>query len=397
MVHSMIEQVVAVEAELSRVLGARPRDSASCVQVLERAVALSRSDPVAAEVWVEAELLDELVDCYEAVGRVDDAISAMYRAIEVGWAGQPDGRCRVAELLMRDGRADEADPIWAQVKADTPDDVWLYNNAGLEYAAIGDHQEALGWLTEGLRLAIDTRDPEELVPQLIRLRAEALTALGLPTDDLQDGAAGFLANPPPPAARAPSPFLFPPADPGPHRCTHRSERARRRRSPGGVAGSIRRPAARWSGAAVPRRPGDVGVGVVPGRGVSAGACPVAGTGHRGPGEGREGPRRLQPGAATNPAELRRHRTDPVVHRAYPDPALPGVVRRARPGPCGGPGRVLRGPGRSPGPVADRVATRAERAVLVRIRAQVQAVLRVGPGAMTNPPGSIPVTRRWTPR
>ena len=242
----MIEQVVAVEAEL---MGARgpAAGSASCVQVLERAVALSRSDPVAAEVWVEAELLDELVDCYEAVGRVDDAISAMYRAIEVGWAGQPDGRCRVAELLMRDGRADEADPIWAQVKADTPDDVWLYNNAGLEYAAIGDHQEALGWLTEGLRLAIDTRDPEELVPQLIRLRAEALTALGLPTDDLQDGAAGSwrTRHPRRPAPHRRSCSRRP--IPVPHRCTHRSERARRRRSPrrgGRKHSSSRRPVVR---------------------------------------------------------------------------------------------------------------------------------------------------------
>ena len=119
-VHPVIEQVAAVEAELNRTLDARPRNSAACVPVLERAVALCRSDPAAAEVWVEAELLDELVDCYEAVGRVDDAITAMHRALQVGWAGQPDGRCRIAELLMRDGRVAEAAPIWAQVQGRHP-------------------------------------------------------------------------------------------------------------------------------------------------------------------------------------------------------------------------------------------------------------------------------------
>ncbi len=109
----MIEQVVAVEAELSRVLGARPRDPQACVQVLERAAFACRTDPAAAELWVEAELLDELVDCYEALGRVDEAITVMCRALQVGWAGQPDGRCRIAELLMRDGRVEQATEIWA--------------------------------------------------------------------------------------------------------------------------------------------------------------------------------------------------------------------------------------------------------------------------------------------
>ncbi len=55
------------------------------------------------------------------------------------------------------------------MKADTPDDVWLYNNAGLEYAAIDDHEDALTWLTQGLRLAIDTPvTPKSLSTQLVR-------------------------------------------------------------------------------------------------------------------------------------------------------------------------------------------------------------------------------------
>ena len=48
----------------------------------------------------------------------------------------PDGRCRIAELLMRDGRVEQATEIWEQVRADTPDDVYLYDNAGLELSLI---------------------------------------------------------------------------------------------------------------------------------------------------------------------------------------------------------------------------------------------------------------------
>ena len=151
------QQVDSLDGELTQVLGARPRDAAGCIPVLERAVALCRTDPAAAQAWVEVELLEELVDCYETVGRVDDAITTMRWALEVGWHGEPDGRCRIAELLMRDGRVEQAAPIWQQVLADTPDDVWLYNNAGLEYAAIGDHREALTWLTR--RAAAGDRHP----------------------------------------------------------------------------------------------------------------------------------------------------------------------------------------------------------------------------------------------
>jgi hypothetical protein len=136
----------------------------------------------------------------------------MQRALDVGWHGEPDGRCRIAELLMRDGRVEQAAPIWRQVLADTPNDVWLYNNAGFEYAAIGDHDEALTWLTRGLQLAIDTRDPDQLVDQLAGLRAESLTALGHPADQLQAAAAAFLADPPPRPART---FIPPTPPPSP--------------------------------------------------------------------------------------------------------------------------------------------------------------------------------------
>ena len=175
-----VREVARLDRELEAVLGARPRDPAACADVLARAAWACRNDPAAAQRWVEAELLDELVDCYEALGRIDEAITVMRRALQVGWSGQPDGRCRIAELLMRDGRVEQATEIWEQVKVDTPDDVWLYNNAGLEYADIDDHDTALTWLTQGLQLAMATGDPEDLVDQLAELRAESLAALGRP-------------------------------------------------------------------------------------------------------------------------------------------------------------------------------------------------------------------------
>jgi len=179
------DEIDRVDRKLSTAMAARPRDTAACITALENAVALVRAEPEAAEAFVPAELLDLLAEEYERAGRFDDALAAMREAIDAGRRGQPDGRCRLAEILMRSGRAADARPIWAQVKAETPDDVWLHNNAGLEYSAIGEHETALEWLTDGLRLALNTGDPERLVDQLVDLRAESLTALGREPDQLQ--------------------------------------------------------------------------------------------------------------------------------------------------------------------------------------------------------------------
>ena len=63
--------------------------------------------------------------------------------------------------------------------------MWVYNNAGLEYGAIGEHELALSWLTRALELAVRTGDPERLLGQLRDLRAASLAALGREPDDLQ--------------------------------------------------------------------------------------------------------------------------------------------------------------------------------------------------------------------
>jgi tetratricopeptide (TPR) repeat protein len=182
---NQLSEIERVERQLDDVMSARPRDYAACIVALREAVALTRTDPDAEEVFYLPELLDELATAYSESGLVDEALRTMQEAIDAGLGGEPDSRCRIAEILMRAGRVVEAEPIWAQVRAETPGDVWLFNNAGLEYADVGDHATALAWLTDGLRIALDSGDPERLVGQLVDLRRASMDALGVPPDDLQ--------------------------------------------------------------------------------------------------------------------------------------------------------------------------------------------------------------------
>ena len=189
---AMASLMERLERELHAAATARPRDAARYAAVLERTVQLCGADPEAAEVFDPADLYLELATEYETLGRYEDALAAADAAVEAGIRSKPDPRCLRAEILMRAGRIAEAEPIWEAVRADTPDDVWLYNNAGLEYAHAGHHEAALDWLTDGLRLALRTGDPERLVDQLADLRQKSLGRLGRPGDPLQEQAAAFL-------------------------------------------------------------------------------------------------------------------------------------------------------------------------------------------------------------
>jgi tetratricopeptide (TPR) repeat protein len=191
--------VLEAERELEQATSSRPQDPTRLAAALEQAVDACRRWPEAAsEVLYLPELLGELSEIYEQLGRTEDALDTMRAAITAGYTGAPDPRCRLAEILLRAGRAEEAHPIFAEVEADTPGDVWLYNNAGLEYGAAGDHERALERLTEGLEVALSTGDPERLVAQMSDLRRESLKALGRQLDDLEARADEFLAQPRPP-------------------------------------------------------------------------------------------------------------------------------------------------------------------------------------------------------
>ena len=186
------------ERNLRVVESAHPHDHERRAAALQEAIAAARNSPATVDAYFDlAGLLDELSTAYETLGRPDEALDAMQQAIEAGYAGTPDPRCRLAEIQLRAGRSDEAHRVFADVKRDTPDDVWLYNNAGLEYHHAGDHARALEWFDPGLELAMATHDPERLVDQLADLRQGSLEALGREPDDLQRRARAFLADPPP--------------------------------------------------------------------------------------------------------------------------------------------------------------------------------------------------------
>ncbi len=168
-----------------QIRGASRGPAPEYADVLERAIGVCDEDPDAADYLDVLELHSELAETYDRLGRVEEALRHADVLVERGYRCQPDPRCRRAEILTRHGRLAEAAPIWEAVAADTPEDVWVYNNAGLEYGAVGEHELALSWLTRALELAVRTGDPERLVGQLRELRAASLAKLGREPDELQ--------------------------------------------------------------------------------------------------------------------------------------------------------------------------------------------------------------------
>jgi tetratricopeptide (TPR) repeat protein len=176
------EEMDQLDREVNRARSGPPEAYA---EVLEGAIAACQGDAEAARYLDVLELHSELAETYDRLGRVEDALWHADVLAEQGYACAPDPRCRRAEILTRHGRLEEAAAIWDAVAQDSPEDVWVYNNAGLEYTAIGEHETALSWLTRALALAVRTGDPEHLLGQLRELRAASLAALGRDQDGLQ--------------------------------------------------------------------------------------------------------------------------------------------------------------------------------------------------------------------
>jgi tetratricopeptide (TPR) repeat protein len=158
------------------------------VAALEEYLTLARAHE--GETWFDAGAwTEDLADSYLALGRVDDAVRTISDATRRGHAEGAEMPCELAEKLMRSGYEPQARLVWQQARAGYPDDDWVYVQAGIGYGDIGDHAEALEWLTTGLELALRTGDPESAVEQLRPLRASCLSALGRPSDEIQQRAA----------------------------------------------------------------------------------------------------------------------------------------------------------------------------------------------------------------
>ena len=163
-------------------------DHVGRVAALEEYLTLARAREGAT--WFDAGAWSEdLADSYLALGRVDDAVRTISDTTRRGYAEGADMLCELAEKLMRSGHEPRARPLWQQARAGYPDDVRIYVQAGIGYADIGDHAEALEWLTTGLELALRTGDPESALEQLRPSRASCLSALGRPYGDIQERAA----------------------------------------------------------------------------------------------------------------------------------------------------------------------------------------------------------------
>jgi tetratricopeptide (TPR) repeat protein len=158
------------------------------VAALEEYLALARAHQGAT--WFDAGAWSEdLADSYLALGRVDDAVRTISDATRSGHAEGAEMLCELAEKLMRSGHEPRARLLWQQARAGYADDVWVYVQAGIGYGGIGDHAGALEWLTTGLELALRTGDPGPALEQLRQLRASCLSALGRPSDEIQERAA----------------------------------------------------------------------------------------------------------------------------------------------------------------------------------------------------------------
>ena len=135
------------------------------VAALEEYLTLARAHE--GETWFDAGAwTEDLADSYLTLGRVDDAVHTISNTTRRGYAEGTEMPCELAEKLTRSGHEPQARPLWQQARADYPDEVWIYVQAGIGYGDIGDHAEALEWLSTGLELALRTGDPKSALEQL---------------------------------------------------------------------------------------------------------------------------------------------------------------------------------------------------------------------------------------
>jgi tetratricopeptide (TPR) repeat protein len=128
-----VDDLAAIDRELDV---ARERDdNRTLVRLISSALALPEAQPFLAE------YLDELAYAYQELGRFDEAIDAMRRAVAAGWDGKlddhPSAEALIADLLLRAGRTQEADEAWLRAERQTPRDPSLHYAAACAYATVG--------------------------------------------------------------------------------------------------------------------------------------------------------------------------------------------------------------------------------------------------------------------
>ncbi len=171
----------AIEREL--VIARKRDDNDARARLIPRALELPDAQPH------RAEYLDELAYAYQQLGRFDEAIDAMRQALAAGFDGEldehPSAQALIADLLLRAGHTQQADEAWLAEERENPRDARLHQAAGVAYADVGLHRNALAWQTKALELALAAGTDGDLIWLLTSERAETLDALGQAPDPLQ--------------------------------------------------------------------------------------------------------------------------------------------------------------------------------------------------------------------
>lgn len=156
------------------------RDPLRAVALYQEVLALPDPD----EDVDRAEVEELIADRFAETGSFGAAAAAMERSIQLGRAGEPDPRSRLAEFALRAGRLDEGLARYEELGVEQPGDVWLCNAAGLDLLDAGLLDPALAWLERGLQIALETGDPHALTRQLLEARHRARVRQG--ADDPRD-------------------------------------------------------------------------------------------------------------------------------------------------------------------------------------------------------------------
>lgn len=166
----------------------KARDARALILALRAAIA----HPCAHHAFDVPGVWDEIAQEYRRLGDVDAAIDAREQSIAAGYRSWPDPRADIAEFHLLAGRADEAATLYEKLRGEHPEDIWLYSHAGYAYADVGEHENAVAWLTAGIDVGLASGDPEGVVDQLNDARSASLAALGRQPDELTERAAGFV-------------------------------------------------------------------------------------------------------------------------------------------------------------------------------------------------------------
>jgi tetratricopeptide (TPR) repeat protein len=175
-----VDDLETIERELEP---ARLReDNEARIRLIPRALALPEAEPF------RGEYLDELAYAYAELGRFEEAVDVLRKALGDGWDGKLDeyltAHALLGELLLRAGREQEAAEAWARAEREYPDDPRLCKLAGWAYGELDLHGEAYEWETRGLELALTAGD-HDMIWELSDARDNTLLMLNEQRDELQ--------------------------------------------------------------------------------------------------------------------------------------------------------------------------------------------------------------------